>query len=142
MATWSAYPSLLNTLPMESWSSLEAVAEARQCGRHEEGHEIFKSSLPNASSLPILAFEYADLLTDQGLEGERAAFLEEAVRHLHLADESSEQRLLDLILADSQLWAYGSLRNAVEAARRSRTWLGGDPTDHLSDLRVSLDWLL
>ena len=43
------------------------------------------------------------------------------------------------MLADAQLWAYGSLRNAVSAARRSRSWLGGDPTEHLSDLRVNLD---
>jgi hypothetical protein len=139
MATWTAYASLLETLQTEKQSSLEAVAEARQCGRHNEAHKTFKNSLPNANSLPLLTFEYADLLTDQGLEGNRAAFLEEAVRHLQLADESSERRLLDLMLADAQLWAYGSLRNAVEVARGSRSWLGGDPTEYLSDLRVSLD---
>lgn len=139
MATWTAYPSLLETLKIESRCSLEALAEARQCGRHNEAHKTFKNNLPNANSLPLLTFEYADLLTDQGLEGDRATFLEEAVRHLQLADESSERRLLDLMLADAQFWAYGSLRNAVEVARGSRSWLGGDPTEHLSDLRVSLD---
>jgi hypothetical protein len=138
MATWTAYASLLKTLQTEKQSSLEAVAEARQCGRYNEAHKYFKSSLPNANSLPILAFEYADLLTDQGLESDRVAFLEEAVHLLQLSEESNERRLLDLMLADAQLWAYGSLRNAVEVTRGSRSWLGGDPTDHLSDLRVSL----
>ena len=89
MATWTSYASLLETLPVEKRTSLEAVAEARQCGRHNEAHKTFKNSFPNANSLPLLAFEYADLLTDQGLEGERAAFLEEAARHLQLADESA-----------------------------------------------------
>jgi len=138
MATWTAYTSLLETLQTDERRFLEAAAEARQCGRHNEAYKIFKDSLPDPSSLPLLAFEYADLLTDQGLEGNRAAFLEEAVGHLQLADESSERRLLDLMLADAQLWAYGRLRNAVETARASRSWLGGDPTEHLSDLRVSL----
>jgi hypothetical protein len=138
MATWTAYTSLLDTLPTERHNALEAVAQARQCGRYNVAHEIFKSSLLDPNSLPLLTFEYADLLTDQGLEGDRIAFLEEAVRHLKLADESSERRLLDLMIADAQLWAYGSLRNAVEAARRIRSRLGGDPTEYLSDLHVSL----
>jgi hypothetical protein len=136
-ATWTAYPSLLVTLPSTKHCFLEAVAEARQCGRHNDAHKTFKDSLPNPKSLPILAFEYADLLTDQGMEGDRAVFLEEAGRHLQPADGSSERRLLDLMLADAQLWAYGSLRNAVEVARRSRSWLGGDPDEQFSDLRVS-----
>src|ERR1700761_2255897 len=102
MATWTAYASLLETLQPENLNALEVVAEARQCGRYNEAYKTFNSSLPNPNSLPLLTFEYADLLTDQGLEGDRATFLEEAVRHLQLADESSERRLLELMLADAQ----------------------------------------
>ncbi len=139
LATWTAYASLLETLLIEKRPALEAVAEARQCGRHNKAHQTFKNNFPNAKSLPLLVFEYADLLTDQGLEGERAAFLEEAACNLQLADESSERRLLDLMLADARLWAYGSLHKAVRAARGSRSWLGGDSTEYLSDLQVNLD---
>jgi hypothetical protein len=137
-ATWTAYPSLLGTLPTEKRCFLEAVAEARQCGRHNEAHKTLKDNLPNPNSLPLLAFEYADLLTDQGLEGDRAAFLEQTIRYLQLTGDSNERRLLNLMLADAQFWAYGSLRNAVKVARESRSWLGGDPTDPLDDLRVSI----
>lgn len=138
MAGWTAYASLLETLPTEKRDCLEAVAEAQQCGRHNEAHEKFKSGFLNPHGLPLLALQYADLLTNQGLEGERVSFLEEAVRRLQRSDMSSERRLLDLMLADSKLWAYGSLRNAVTVARRSRSWLGRDPTKHLSDLCVSV----
>jgi hypothetical protein len=63
-ATWTAYPSLLETVPTEKQSFLEAIGEARQCGRHNEAHKTVKDSLPNPNSLSLLAFEYADLLAD------------------------------------------------------------------------------
>jgi hypothetical protein len=138
-ATWTAYPSLLASFPVERRVFLEAAAEARTCGRPTEAHKTFKDSLPEPRSNALLALEYADLLTDQGLEGDRATFLEEAIHVLELPEGSNKRRLLDLMLADAQFWAHGSLRNAVQVARDSRSWLGGDHTKPLDDLRVRLN---
>ncbi|KAI1321722.1 CHAT domain-containing protein [Xylariaceae sp. FL0255] len=135
-AKWTAFPSLLSSLNPELQLALERACEARQCGRPKDARQIFHERFPDRNRVPLLVFEYADLLTDQGMEGERISFLQECAASLDLLEDSDEQYLLNLMLADAKMWAFGSLKTALQTARQSRSWLDVDPKDPLSDLQV------
>lgn len=135
-ATWTAFPSLLTSLSPEEQLLLEQASEARQCGLHQIARDIFDERFPNKDRKPILIFEYADLLTDQGLEGERASFLHKCMTNSSLPHDSDEHYLLNLMLADAKMWAFGNLEIAVQTARQSQSWLDVNPKDSISDLQI------
>lgn len=137
-ATWTAYPELLaseNDPRIKDW--IEGAAEARQCGRYREAHQIFSERLPDPATRPLLALEYADLLTDQGLERDRQAFLTRAASSLQ-SNATVEQRLLvDLMQADARIWAEGRLHEALASAREIRNRIAIPSFDNLPGIQVS-----
>ncbi len=65
--TWTAYPSLLASLPLEKERTLlEDAARAHYCGRYEDADEIFKDQLPDTKTFAVLTLQRADMLTSQG----------------------------------------------------------------------------
>lgn len=136
-AAWTAYPSLLETVDSpDIRADIELAAQARQCGRYAGAHEVFANRLPDAKTLPLLVYEYADLLTDQGLEGDRLKFLSND--SFFQTPATGERQLLDLMLADAGLWVEGRLQDAVESARKSKHYLRSGSINDLSDIHVSI----
>lgn len=136
-ASWTAYPSLLNTISSDDLvEAIERVAEARQLGRYDRAQVILDNELADLKSVPLVIFEQADLLTDQGLEGDRLSFLEKVKEHTSLDRHSNEYKLICLMLTDAKFWVNGNLREALEGARQSRDWLSAGSLDELTDLQV------
>lgn len=132
--TWSAYPSLLGSVEEEDHrDAFEKASCAHFCGRFVDATAIFDTQLPASHTIPLLALQKADMLTTQGLEHERIELLQRA---LHNAEKTSlsdpEVRLLKLMLADAEYWAFGKLNNAFLQAQSVQKWLRARQFNNLS----------
>jgi hypothetical protein len=136
--TWTIYPSLLASLKSQKQRDyLERAACAHLCGRFTESTSIFDSDLPPSHLVPILTLQKADMLTTQGLEHDRIKLLQQALAHGSKQDVSTpEHKLIELMLADAEYWAYGKLKNALDKARGIKKWLKNSTIKDLSDIAV------
>ena len=137
--TWTAYPSLLASLPREEHRhALEEAACAHYCGRYTDAHSIFDSRLPESSTSPILALQRADLMTSQGLEHDRIKLLQSALEMVRASKENprSIRLLMELMLADAQFWAFGEMSPAVDLLPSVRALLRASGLGNLSDVEV------
>jgi hypothetical protein len=135
--TWTPYPSLLATLPLEEHRrAFENAARAHSCGRYQDGQTIFDSDLPESSTIPILALQRADMLTTQGHEKERIKLLQAALE-VTSTTESSIRLLMELMLADARFWALGEMQPAIDLIPKVRKLLRSSGMENLSDVYVS-----
>ena len=143
-ATWTAYPSLLSSLPQEQRVALEEAASAHYCGRYAEAHSIFHSRLPPSSSIPILALQRADMLTSQGCEHERIDLLQAALAAVSMTEPELEpvRLLMEMMLADALYWAYGEMNPAIDLLPVVRKLLRRSGIENLSDIEVDIHYLL
>ena len=140
-SSWTLYPALLSILSTEKErNDLEEAAMAHQCGRFADAKALFDYSLPTSSSIPLLAMEYADVLTTQGVERERIKLLEATLNNLELTNHgvtTNERLLLELMLLDAYYWAYGKMRGLLDKARQVRQWVSQVNIYNLGDLEVN-----
>jgi hypothetical protein len=138
-STWTAYPSLLSSLPEDAQrAALEDAACAHYCGRYQDAEVIFDSKLPKSHTKPILALQRADMLTSQGREHERISLLKLALQDPAVNEEEhkSVQLLLKFMLADARLWAFGQTEAAVDLLPTVRTYIRSRGINNLSDVDV------
>ena len=139
-ACWTLYSPLLSILKTEvERNYLEEAVMAYRCGRFADAKEIFNQKLPLSSSIPMLAMEYADLLTTQGLERERIKTLEAALESHELTNDRGtvmEHLLLELMQLDAHYWAYGRMAGLLSKARQISELVSQVNIDHLSDVEV------
>ena len=138
MATWTSFPSLQSTLDdTKNEAALEAAVCAFACGRFAAAAEILRNKLPENHEYAIIALEKANMLNLQGLQDENVRLLKTRLEYLSgKATISGEVTLLELLLADAQYWATGTLKDSVDKARAIRdSFKSKDPTQ-LGDLEV------
>ena len=138
VGTWTAYPSLLASLPPEERAALEDAASAHYCGRYQEASTIFDSRLPKSHTKPLLALQRADMLTAQGREHDRIHMLKQALDMLPDQEVAlAPVRLLfTFMLANAECWASGKMKDAVSLLPAVRRHLASCGIDHLSDVEV------
>lgn len=110
-----------------------------QCGRYRDARAIFEQQLPRSSSIPMLAMQHADILTNQGVEQERVEFLKATLDIIDMAQESeasTERLLLELMLLDASFWAYGKMDGLLNKARQIRERIAQVNLDNLNDTEV------
>ena len=138
--SWSLYLPLLNVLRSQSDRDLlEEAMMASQCGRYLDARAIFDEKLPPSTTIPMLAMQYADVLTDQGSERERLQHLETTLANYEMeADRqpSTEHLLLELMMLDAKFWAHGTLKGLMDKARQVRARIAMTDMDRLDDLEV------
>jgi hypothetical protein len=137
--TWTAYPSLLSSLPeVAQRAALEDAACAHYCGRYQDAEAVFDSKLPESHTKPILALQRADMLTSQGREHERISQLKLALQDPAVNEEElkSVQLLLKFMLADAEFWAFGQTKAAVDLLPTVRTHIRSRGINNLSDVEV------
>lgn len=137
--TWTAYLTLLSTLPDdESRANLETAACAHYCGRYEDAERAFQR-LPSASQLyPIVVFQRADMLSLQGRERERLRLLERASHQVlpgHLWTEPA-QNLHKLMLADAEFWVHGRAKEACDVLAATKEHFRSMRMIEMSDIEV------
>ena len=121
--------------------SVDIAVEARVCGHYQKAVTILTAKHPETSTEPRLLLEYASLLAAQGLEHDRAVFLQGALERIKLqgSNESMPQsfvHLLELLLADAEYWAFGKWSLAVKAMRKAQGWLRTANANSLTDDEV------
>jgi hypothetical protein len=130
--TWTAYPSLLSSLPETAQrTALEDAACAHYCGRYQDAEAIFDLNL---------ALQRADMLTTQGREHERISLLKLVLGEpaVNTAELKSVQLLLKVMLADAEFWAFGQTEDMVNLLRTVRTFVRSRGINRLSDVEVIL----
>ena len=141
-AYWTLYSPLLSILKTEGERDhLEEAAMAYRCGKFVDAKELFNHELPISSSIPMLAMEYADLLTLQGLERERIKILEATLENHELTYDrvtGIEYLLLELMQLDAYFWAHGKMAGLLSKARQVGELVSQVNIDHLSDVEVGL----
>lgn len=144
VGTWTAYPSLLPSLPPEERVALEDAACAHYCGRYQEASVIFDSRLPESHTKPLLALQRADMLAAQGLEHDRIKLLKQTLDTLPDKEVAlAPVRLLfTFMLADAEFWAFGKMKDVVSLLPAVRKHLGSCGIDHLSDVEVIISFKL
>lgn len=139
-ATWTAYPSLLPSLPQEEQrAALEEASFAQYCGRYGDAQSIFDSRLPESSTMPVLALQRADMLTTQGCEHERIDLLQAALAVVSTTETALRpiRLLMEMMLADAQFWALGEMDFAVSLLPSVRNLLRTSGINNLSDIEVT-----
>jgi len=139
--TWTAYPSLISSLSDDSHrAALEEAACAHYCGRYRDAEAIFDSKLYELKLKPIVVLQRADMLTSQGLEHERISLLKLALQGLSTDEEDYEsvQLLLNFMLADAELWAFGQTEAVMKLLPTLRSYLRSRGVQSLSDVEVIL----
>jgi hypothetical protein len=139
IGTWTAYPSLLSSLPEHVQRvALEDAACAHYCGRYQDAEAIFDSRLPKSQTKPILALQRADMLTSQGREHDRISLLKLALQDpaVNREELKSIQLLLKFMLADAEFWAFGQTEAAVDLLPTVRTHIRSRGIKNLSDVEV------
>lgn len=138
---WTLYSPLLSILRTEQeYDYLEEAVMASQCGKYLEARAIFDNKLPSSFSIPMLAMQHADVLTNQGLERERLQLLEKTLDSYENegdGEASMERLLLELMEFDASYWAYGKMKGLLDKARQVRERVAKVNVDSLGDLEVS-----
>ena len=140
---WSTFPTLLSLLDTSKVAALEDVVCAHHCGRFDEATTIIKETWANPHESPIVAMEYSDMLTTQGLEHERLDLIKATLQHMDIQDATELDRgdeikeLMRLMLADALYWVNGSLSTALTAARHFASWLRSCENFPPTDVQVS-----
>ena len=138
---WTLYSPLLSILKTEQGrNDLEEATMASQCGRYPDARAIFDHKLPPSSSIPMLAMQHADILSNQGVEQERLRLLKETLNANIVAQSSEasmERLLLELMLLDASYWAHGRMDGLLDKARRIRECIAQVNVDCLDDIEVS-----
>ena len=137
---WTLYSPLLSTLETEQERDhLEEAVMASQCGKYLDSREIFDHRLPSSVSIPMLAMQYADVLTNQGLERERVHLLRKTLdsyEDLGPGEASTERLLLELMILDASYWADGKMKGLLKKASQLRTRVAKINVNTLGDLEV------
>lgn len=138
---WTSFPSLLQFLQPHEVDALENAICAFRCGRYQEAEKIFATQLPESHTLPVLALERADMYTTQGHEHKRMSLLKKTLEYLEDWDMGDyevedEQRLLNLMLGDSEIWIFGKLDPALSRARIGKSYLKSKSLEKISDIEV------
>lgn len=139
---WTLYSPLLSILQTEQECGyLEEAVMASECGKYLDARAIFDHKLPPSFSIPMLAMQYADVLTNQGLERERFQLLKKTLdsyEDVGDGEASMERLLLELMTLDASYWAYGRMNGLLNKARQLREWVAKVNVDRLRDLEVGL----
>ena len=137
--SWTFFPELLPTLATkEQQAALETAVCASNCGRFQEASAIFDSQLPPSHDSLLLTLERSDMLTLQGIELQRVTLLSARLRLIGNQETTQgEKLLLELLLADAEYWAFGTLRKAVGKALEAKEALASRSMENLSNVEVS-----
>lgn len=138
---WGPHHHLYDTLSNDECQSLEAAILAHKLGQLREARRIFESELPSPDTLPVLAIARA------GFEA-RASHWSICYEILDSALHSQSQwrggssgreaKLLQILRAKASLYAHGSVRAALKAARKMRDEWEVVSLEHWTSIEVSI----
>ncbi|KAJ5935086.1 hypothetical protein N7466_004633 [Penicillium verhagenii] len=140
--SWTSYPSLLHTLETpDQRVDLESACCAYLCGRFEDALSLY-NRLPSPETKPLLVFQKADILTQQGNEHDRIDLLKMALTKLPNHDQAGEhsdlQLLTNLMLTDAEFWGEGKVQPALDIVPKVRKYFIGRKIQGLNDVELRI----
>ena len=134
----SAYTSLYHALQPGHIIALEEAILAYTLGHFEDAEAIFEQRLPPSHTLPILALERSKVYETQGLHWKKVQLFEKALEWNKGPGAEHERRLLLLFQSHAKALVHGTLRDALEEARKMPAFLADLPLEKYTDINVSL----
>ncbi|KAF8247121.1 hypothetical protein K440DRAFT_661607 [Wilcoxina mikolae CBS 423.85] len=134
--------SLYSALDSEAIELLEkAIYFTRLCF-YDEAQRIFEDKLAAFKHIPVVIIEWAELYLQQFRLHDVIGILENGLeaaqnRHIDTDFDSSEYRLMRLLLGFCEISGKGRLERALQEIDRTADWLANLPVGEYSDIQVN-----